>query len=59
MEKTAPLNRIEQNGYTVVQLLGTFSKGARTVQVAFDKSGLVVGFYVLEPPSGGGPPRLR
>jgi len=56
LEKTAPLNRMEANGYTVVQLLGTFAKGQQTIRIAFDKDGLVAGFVVLDP-RGGGPAR--
>ena len=52
----APVNRIEQGGYVVVLLLGSFSKGARTIHVAFDKDGLVAGFVVVGPPTGPPPP---
>lgn len=54
LEKTAPINRIQQGDYTVVQLLGTFAKGPHTIRVAFDNDGFVTGFFVLEPPAAGG-----
>lgn len=57
LEKTAPINRLEQNGYTVIQLLGTFAKGPQTVRIAFDKDGLVAGFFVVGPPADDGKPR--
>ena len=50
LDKTSPINRLEQNGYVVIQLLGTFSKGPQTIRVAFDKDGLVAGFFVVGPP---------
>jgi hypothetical protein len=50
LQKTAPINRLEQGGYVVVQLLGTFAKGPQTIRVAFDKDGLVAGFFVVGPP---------
>ncbi len=53
LEKTAPLNRTERGGYTVIQLLGTFAKGAQTISIAFDKDSLVAGFSVLAPQEGG------
>lgn len=58
LEKTAPLNRTEQGGYVVIQLLGTFAKGAQTIRLAFDKDGLVAGFFVQDPPGGGPAPPL-
>jgi hypothetical protein len=55
LEKTAPLNRLVQGGYTVVQLLGTFANGTQTIGVVFDKDSLVAGF-VVDPPGKSVPP---
>ena len=53
LEKVTPINRLEQGGYVVIQLLGSFAKGAQTIRVAFDKDALVAGFFVVGPPSEG------
>jgi hypothetical protein len=54
LEKVTPINRLEQGGYVVIQLLGSFAKGAQTIRVAFDRDALVAGFFVVGPPSEAG-----
>jgi hypothetical protein len=59
LEETAPLDRVEQGGYVLVQLLGTFARGEHTIRIAFDKDGLVAGFFVLDPPGASPAERPR
>jgi Protein of unknown function (DUF3887) len=54
LTKVTPSNRMQLNGFEVVQLLGYFEKGVQNVRVSFDAEGRVAGFFIVGP--GGGEP---
>jgi Protein of unknown function (DUF3887) len=46
LTRVTPSNRLQQNGFEVVQLLGYFKKGVQNIRVSFDAEGRVAGFFI-------------